>query len=152
MRPPAMAQLNGLVGEWHGTVRLHLQGQPDETSSLKSSFQWVLRDYHLHGTLQYTVGSRSYEALIIWSYNRDTKEYKTLWIHNFSSDAEIYHGTFHDGAFNLTSRYREGGKNIISSLHLAVDASRHWTMKVTSGPDGEVRTITAFTADRSKSK
>jgi hypothetical protein len=150
MRPPAMAKLDGLVGQWRGTSSSHVQGEPATNSPLKGTFQWILRDYHLQGVLQYTVDGRSYEATMIWSYDRSSNLYSLYWIHNFSSDATVYRGQFRNGVFALTSRDREGGQEIISVLRLQIESAGGWKIDLATGPDGDVRSTSTLTAARIK--
>lgn len=150
MRPSAMARLEGLVGRWKGTSNSHLQGEPATSSPLKGTFQWILRGYHLQGVLQYTVDGRSYNATMLWSYDRSSEQYSLFWIHNFSSDATVYRGQFRNGVFALTSRYREGGREIISSLRLQIESPDAWKIDLATGPDGDIRSTSALTATRIK--
>jgi len=148
--PPELRKLNVLVGDWVGTIQSDHGETSQAHSSLEASFRWILDGYHLEGILHHTIGNRTYEARLVWSYDLLAKRYRVYWINNFSSLPMLYSGIPQPGnTIEISGKSGQGSEQTVERV-LLVFSKERWQMTVTSQAAGRVRAKDVLRADRRK--
>jgi hypothetical protein len=123
-----LASLEPLLGGWTGTFSAPpTEWTPAESSRLTAVSHWVLDGHHLQMQLSYTLEERSHEALVLWSYRADTKDFRVYWIDNASAHAAEFKGDWQaDGSLLLETTRGGLNRTVNERLRVLFPATGGW--------------------------
>jgi hypothetical protein len=151
MRPPELKKLDPLVGAWEGVATFYATpSSPKSTSPLKAAFRWILRTYHLEGTLNYTQQGKPLEARILLTYDWNRKLYQAYWVDDFSSLPVLYSGSLRDGTLALTATVQQQPRPFKQRLQLKMLPGDDWQMTISSDFSGDMADNYTLRAHRKK--
>lgn len=143
MRPPELKKLDPLVGNWDGEATIYsTPSSTKSTARMKASFRWILRTYHLEGTLSYAQQGRSFEGRVLITYDWNRKAYIAYWIDDFSSLPVLYTGSFREGSLVVNGSLYQQPRPSKQRLRLKLLSNDEW--ELTGGSDFTGEMIDSF--------
>lgn len=148
-----MAKLEPLSGAWEGEAVLRgTQYFKGSRSPLQASFDRILANAHLKGTLRYSVAEKPFEAQVIFSYDFQAKQYRAYWIDALGSPPLTFSGVFvNERTLVLNAPGKQAGRSVRERLRLTFKTSGEWELASSSDASGDM-TEQAVLSGRTKNK
>ena len=117
---------SSLAGEWRGTNKVFLPGEPDRVSKTQATVALAAQGRALTWAYRWADGDAPQEGLLMLGLNPGTEEAIVAWVDTWHTGGGpmIFRGTLADGALEVLGSY-------------AAPTGPDWGWRITIAPEGD---------------
>ena len=108
--PDEMKAITGLAGDWNVEFKFRMDPSAEfETSAGKATFTNMVDNCTQAMTFEATMMGMPFKGYGLTSYNRDSKQWESVWVDNMAAHLSLTYGTMTDGKLVMTGKDSMGG-------------------------------------------